>query len=76
MAARAIPIIDFSGVREGAPGALARVADQIHAACIDYGFFYLANHGIPEDAIRGAVDAAASFFALPVSEKQLPTSPP
>lgn len=71
MPARAIPIIDFSGVREGAPGALARVAGEIHAACIDYGFFYLASHGIPADAIGGAVDAAASFFALPASEKQL-----
>jgi isopenicillin N synthase-like dioxygenase len=69
MTERAIPIIDFSGVREGDASALSRVAQEIHAACMDYGFFYLSHHGIPGDAIDGAVAAAATFFALDADEK-------
>jgi isopenicillin N synthase-like dioxygenase len=69
MTVRAIPIIDFAGVRSGDEAAIRRVAGEIYRACVDYGFFYLANHGVPADAIQGAVDAAATFFALDAEEK-------
>jgi isopenicillin N synthase-like dioxygenase len=67
---RAIPIVDFFGVRSGDEASLKRVAMEIYAACTDYGFFYLANHGIPQQQIDAAVRAAANFFALPVDEKR------
>ena len=66
---RAIPVIDFAGVRTGDKAALSRVAEGVYSACTDYGFFYLANHGIAQDRIGGALRAAADFFALPKEEK-------
>lgn len=68
--ARQIPVIDFSGVREGRDADLKRVAKEIWDACTDYGFFYVKNHGIPQDKIDGVVKAAADFFALPEGEKR------
>lgn len=60
---RSIPIIDFSGVRAGDGRACDRAAQDVFAACRDYGFFYIINHGIPSAIIDDAVAAAKSFFA-------------
>lgn len=67
---RAIPVIDFAGVRSGDQAALKRVAGAIYSAFTDFGFFYLANHGIPQERIEAAVRAAANFFALPAEQKR------
>jgi isopenicillin N synthase-like dioxygenase len=65
-----IPIIDFAPfmARDGL-AARRRVARQLRQACIDTGFFYLANHGISEAEFRVAHDWAHVFFELPVTEK-------
>ena len=68
---RVIPVIDFAGVRAGDQAALKDVAHSIYAACTDYGFFYLANHGVPQGCIDAAISAAAKFFARPADEKRL-----
>ncbi len=67
---RRLPIIDLGGVRARDPVAMRRVAVEIHAACIDFGFFYATNHGVPDDAIAGAIAAAYDFFAKPVEVKR------
>ena len=67
---RNLPIVDFAGVRAGDPAALREAAGRIHAACIDFGFFYLANHGVPQAAIDDAVAVARRFFACPVEQKR------
>ncbi|RKP58720.1 isopenicillin N synthase family dioxygenase [Pararobbsia silviterrae] len=69
-----IPIIDFSGLRSGEPrahdpAALARVGREIHEACTQIGFFYLANHGVPQQTIDRAEHAARTFFAFPADTK-------
>ena len=51
------------------PVARQQLARDIRDACINVGFFYVKNHGIPEDSILGAVDAAKAFFALPEETK-------
>ena len=33
------------------------------------GFFYVKNHGIPEECALGAIDAGKKFFALPEETK-------
>lgn len=58
-----IPIVDFTGVREGDERARERAAGEVAAACRDFGFFYITNHGIPAEAIDGALAAAKEFFA-------------
>jgi isopenicillin N synthase-like dioxygenase len=62
------------------------LAAHIRDACINVGFFYgsalpfttphpvssssVSNHGIPESVVEQTLDAAKSFFALPLSTKE------
>jgi len=65
-----IPLIDFSGVREGDAAALVRVGHEIREACTTIGFFYIVNHGVPQDVIDAAEASARKFFAFPVETKR------
>ena len=65
-----LPIIDMTGVRAGHPADLARVAKQIEDACTSVGFFYIANHGLPDAVIADAVREAKGFFHQPVEKKR------
>jgi isopenicillin N synthase-like dioxygenase len=65
-----LPIVDMSNVRAGDSAAIARVAREIHAACTGVGFFYIANHGLPEPVIEAAVREAQGFFRQPVEKKR------
>lgn len=38
-------------------------------ACKDVGFFYLENHGIPEETIREVFEQSKFFFGLPLEDK-------
>jgi len=46
------------------------LAARIRDACINVGFFYVSNHGIPESMINEALGAGKEFFALPLSTKE------
>jgi isopenicillin N synthase-like dioxygenase len=59
-AAKAIPVVDLAG---------PRVPDEIGRACRDTGFFYVANHGVPQGLIDAQFEQARRFFALPLEEK-------
>ena len=59
-AAKTIPVIDLAG---------SRVPWEIHKACRETGFFYVANHGIPQALIDAQFDCARRFFALPLEQK-------
>ncbi|KAH1223520.1 2-oxoglutarate-Fe(II) type oxidoreductase hxnY [Glycine max] len=39
-----------------------------YSACIEYGFFYLVNHGVENDLVK-AFDESKRFFSLPPGEK-------
>jgi isopenicillin N synthase-like dioxygenase len=61
-----IPIIDVSGIADGAPpAALSRVGDQIAEACERIGFFYAVGHGVPDATVTRCFGAAEQFFAAP-----------
>jgi isopenicillin N synthase-like dioxygenase len=64
-----IPIIDIGGLSGGDPRALDDVARQIQRACVEIGFFYIANHGVPTDTIANLVGEAKAFFYLPQDVK-------
>jgi isopenicillin N synthase-like dioxygenase len=57
-----IPAVDMD-----AP--LARVAEQVGAACERIGFFTIVNHGVPAAVIEDAWAAARAFFDLPEPDK-------
>jgi isopenicillin N synthase-like dioxygenase len=44
--------------------AKAAVAQELHVACRDVGFFYITGHGIEPELLEGVHDMARSFFAL------------
>ncbi|XP_022923378.1 2-oxoglutarate-Fe(II) type oxidoreductase-like isoform X1 [Cucurbita moschata] len=58
-----LPIIDLSSQDR------ASVALSIHEACLDYGFFYLINHGVEDELLERVFDESRKFFSLPIEEK-------
>ena len=60
-----IPVIPIAALREGDAAAQAATAQALGAACREIGFFYVADHGVPEAKIKAVRDAARRFFALP-----------
>jgi isopenicillin N synthase-like dioxygenase len=68
-AARTIPVIDFSGSFSPTPDDRRKVAWEIHKACRETGFFYIANHGVPQALIDAQFECARRFFALSLADK-------
>lgn len=62
-----IPIIDIGHASTHEERvALAR---QIRDACMNVGFFYIRNHGIPEETMDKVLSAMKTFFSLPLEMK-------
>ena len=64
-----VPVIDFGPFRGGDAAARRRVADEIGAACVDIGFFYIVKHGVPQSLIDATFAEAKRFFDLPAEKK-------
>ena len=58
-----VPTLDLSSwLAGGTPDALV---EQLRAACLGTGFFYVAGHGVPEQVVADVFDATRRYFALP-----------
>ncbi|MDB5807203.1 MAG: penicillin synthase [Betaproteobacteria bacterium] len=66
-----IPVIDFTDAFSPDLAKREAVAWEIHKACRDVGFFYLAGHGVAPAMIEAQFEAARGFFALPNDTKEL-----
>jgi isopenicillin N synthase-like dioxygenase len=64
-----VPLIDLSGMRSGNAAAKARVAEDLREACINVGFFYIANHGVAQDLVDAMFDMAPRLFGLDLTDK-------
>jgi len=64
MKTETIPVIDINEIRS--PATLA----ALDAACREWGFFQVVNHGIPQPAIDKAIGQARAFFAQPLDAKR------
>ncbi|KAI0088625.1 Clavaminate synthase-like protein [Irpex rosettiformis] len=64
-----IPIIDLSKLRSSDESDKAQLAAAVRDACINVGFLYVTNHGIPEEVIAGAFASTQEFFSLPDEKK-------
>ncbi|KAF0911496.1 hypothetical protein E2562_011142 [Oryza meyeriana var. granulata] len=53
-----LPVVDLAALRAGDPCQLA----ALDAACRDYGFFQVVNHGVAADVGRAMLDVARRFF--------------
>nr|XP_010933629.1 1-aminocyclopropane-1-carboxylate oxidase isoform X2 [Elaeis guineensis] len=58
-----LPLIDLSSTDRAA------AARSIRQACVEYGFFYLINHGIEDGVFRKLFEESKKFFSLPLDEK-------
>lgn len=64
-----IPIIDLSTLFSESFSSRQAVAQQMHDAASNMGFFYVKNHGIEQKATRSAFSAALDFFKQDREEK-------
>jgi isopenicillin N synthase-like dioxygenase len=69
VATAALPVIDISGLSSANLAERQAVGAELRKACLDKGFFYIKNHGVPEDLVRDVFAESAAFFALPVEQK-------
>lgn len=65
-----IPVLDFGPYRAGENDALKHLGQQLRHACDNVGFYFVTNHGVPQDLIDSAFAAAAQFHAQPLEAKQ------
>ena len=64
-----IPVVDFGPFLHGSAEERRTVAAQIGDACERVGFFYLTNHGVPQDLIDEAFATAKTFYEQPSAER-------
>jgi len=65
----AIPGLDLGPYLNGEPGALEKLAAELRYTCENVGFFYIENHGVPQDLIDRTFAASKRFHDLPVEHK-------
>ena len=63
-----LPVLDFSRLDKGEQEA-AEFRAELRRATHDYGFFYLAGHGVPEELVTQLLETSRRFFALPDADK-------
>lgn len=68
IAVESIPVVDLAGLASEA--GLAAVAREMREAAEGIGFFYVRNHGIPDETIRAAEAVSQRFFAHGEAEKR------
>ncbi len=69
-----LPIVDLDGLgssgRGDDPDSLRAIAEAFDAACREFGFCYIVNHGVEQQTIDNAFAMNAAFHALPLETKQ------
>lgn len=64
-----IPTIDLAGLDSSSLEDRKRIAKEIYDACHRCGFFYVKNHGIPQQVADDAFVLLKRFFALDAETK-------
>jgi isopenicillin N synthase-like dioxygenase len=64
-----LPLIDISPLSSSSKNERLAVADALHDACRNYGFFYCTGHGVPQALTRTVLQQARAFFNLPLEQK-------
>ncbi|KAL0874015.1 hypothetical protein Bca101_023720 [Brassica carinata] len=49
--------------------------DKLESACLNHGFFYLTNHGVPEELMKIVFKESKNLFTLPLDEKMVMVIP-
>ena len=64
-----IPVLDLGPLRSGAPGARAALGAALRHAFENVGFYFIVNHGVPQDLVDRTFAAARQFHAQPLEDK-------
>ena len=64
-----IPVLDLGPFLAGEPGALARLGKEVCQALEDIGFFFIKNHGVPQELVDRVFAEDRRFHALPMERK-------
>jgi isopenicillin N synthase-like dioxygenase len=64
-----IAVIDLGPYLAGEPGALERTGAELGAAAEELGFYFVANHGVPQALIDRVFEQADRFHSLPEERK-------
>jgi len=67
----ALPIISLAGLRSDDPARRRTIAAELGRACREVGFFFVTDHGIPQEVCEDAFTLAKELFALPTAEKEV-----
>jgi isopenicillin N synthase-like dioxygenase len=62
-----VPILDLTALTAG--GDIAPIAAKLRHACVTTGFFYVANHGIPQSVIDELFATTKRYFDLPMEQR-------
>ncbi len=62
-----VAVLDLTPLTEGRD--LTELAKELDHACRTIGFFYVENHGIPDDVLTNVFAATKRYFDLPLAER-------
>lgn len=65
-----IPVIDLQNMYSSDESLRRKTADLISAACREWGFFQVVNHGVSHQLMAEAREVWRQFFQLPLELKQ------
>ena len=71
----AIPAINLAAFRDGNAEEQQRIAADVDHICRSLGFLIVEQHGVPQELISNAWQAARDFFDLPIEAKMASKSP-
>ena len=64
-----LPIIDLASYLDSSMDR-KETAHAMREACKNVGFFYVKNHGVPEELVKSIFSNSYKFFSLPLEEKK------
>ncbi|MEM7172877.1 MAG: 2-oxoglutarate and iron-dependent oxygenase domain-containing protein [Pseudomonadota bacterium] len=64
-----VPVIDIGAMMGDDEAAKKATANIVREAAANVGFFYVKNHGVPDEVIEAALKAANRFYELPLETK-------
>lgn len=64
-----IPVLDLAPLFAGDPAGRARLAEELRRAFTEVGFYFVKNHGVPQNVLDDTFEAARRFHDLPLDQK-------
>ncbi|GMF27368.1 unnamed protein product [Phytophthora fragariaefolia] len=59
-----------AALRDASNSSIRQIIEEIRAASSEWGFFYITNHGVPDQEVGEFQDAMRAFFRLPPQVKR------